>query len=111
MEAKVISGVPNTGARAWRVLKAYEKAPSSVLISAAREEDLSLWLNAFNSLSGLLEKLPPLDALWGGDRSLRARAMRALYSPEPGKNYFHVASPEVLAEPLMNGLCGARILL
>ncbi|HBA61867.1 MAG TPA: hypothetical protein DCZ92_13855 [Elusimicrobia bacterium] len=104
MEAKVISGAPNIGARAWRVLTGYAAAPSHLLVCAAREEELSAWLNAFNSLSGLIPKLPPFEVcLWGGDRSLRAKAMRALYAPQPGRYYFHVASPEAAAQPMMDG--------
>jgi len=101
---KVITGVPNISAKAWFALKAYEKAPSNMLIAASGDDALSSWLHAFNSLSGLLGGLPPfVVCLWGGDSSEKARAMRALYSPEPGKNYIHVASPEAMAEPLMAG--------
>lgn len=104
MTAKVIKGIPNISAKAWFALKAYEKAPSGMLVAASGEDLLSSWLHAFNSLSGLLPGLPPFEVcLWGGDSSEKARAMRALYSPEPGKNYIHVASPEALAEPLMAG--------
>ncbi|MCX5791970.1 MAG: helicase-related protein [Elusimicrobia bacterium] len=103
MPAKVITGVPNISAKAWFALKAYERAPSDVLIAASGGDALSSWLHAFNSLAGLL-KLPPFTVcLWGADSSERARAMRALYSPEPGKFYLHVAAPEALAEPLMAG--------
>ena len=104
MTAKVIKGTPNISAKAWFALKAYEKAPSGMLVAASGEDVLSSWLHAFNSLSSLLPGLPPFEVcLWGGDSSEKARAMRALYSPEPGKNYIHVASPEALAEPLMAG--------
>jgi len=104
MTAKVIKGIPNISAKAWFALKAYEKAPSGMLVAASGEDVLSSWLHAFNSLSSLLAGLPPFEVcLWGGDSSEKARAMRALYSPEPGKNYIHVASPEALAEPLMAG--------
>ncbi|OGR42542.1 MAG: hypothetical protein A2X35_12045 [Elusimicrobia bacterium GWA2_61_42] len=104
MAVKVIRGVPNISAKAWFALKAYEKAPSNMLVAASGEEALSSWLHAFNSLSGLLPGLPPFTAcLWGADSSGRARAMRALYSPEPGHNYIHLATPEALAEPLMAG--------
>jgi len=104
MAVKFIKGVPNISAKAWFVLKAYEKAPSDILVAASGDEALSSWLHAFNSLPDLLGALPPFTVcLWGGDRSERARAMRALYSPEPGKKYIHVASPEALAEPLMAG--------
>ncbi len=104
MIAKAVKGTPNISAKAWFALKAYEKAPSGMLVAASGEDILSSWLHAFNSLSSLLAGLPPFEVcLWGGDRSEKARAMRALYSPEPGKNYIHVASPEALAEPLMAG--------
>ena len=104
MIAKVIKGTPNISAKAWFALKAYERAPSNMIVAASGDETLSSWLHAFNSLSGLLAGLPPFEVcLWGGDSSEKARAMRALYSPEPGKNYIHVASPEALAEPLMAG--------
>jgi transcription-repair coupling factor (superfamily II helicase) len=73
-------------------------------VAASGEEALSAWLHAFNSLSGLIAGLPPFEVcLWGADSSEKARAMRALYSPEAGKNYIHVASPGALAEPLMAG--------
>jgi transcription-repair coupling factor (superfamily II helicase) len=104
MTVKVIKGAPNVSAKAWFALKAYEKAPSNLLVAAAGEEALVSWQHAFNSLSGLLKGLAPFEVcLWGGDSSERARAMRALYSPQPGKNYIHVAAPEALAEPLMAG--------
>jgi len=104
MTAKVIKGTPNLSAKAWFALKAYEKAPSNMLVAASGDDALASWLHAFNSLAGLLAGLPPFEVcLWGGDSSEKARAMRALYSPEPGKNYVHVASPEALLEPLMAG--------
>jgi len=104
MTVKVIKGTPNISAKAWFALKAYEKVPSNMLVAASGEDVLSSWLHAFNSLSSLLAGLPPFEVcLWGGDSSEKARAMRALYSPEPGKNYIHVASPEALSEPLMAG--------
>jgi transcription-repair coupling factor (superfamily II helicase) len=104
MIAKVIKGTPNISAKAWFALRAYEKAPSDMIVAASGDDALSSWLHAFNSLAGLLGKLPPFEVcLWGGDSSEKARAMRALYSPEPGKKYIHVASPEALAEPLMAG--------
>ena len=104
MDVKVIKGVPNISARAWFALRAYAAAPSNMLVATAGEETLSAWLHAFNSLSGLIKGLPPFEVcLWGADSSERARAMRALYSPEDGKRYIHVASPEALAEPLMAG--------
>ncbi|MDD5209691.1 MAG: DEAD/DEAH box helicase [Elusimicrobiales bacterium] len=104
MNAKVIKGTPNISAKAWFALKAYEKAPSNMLVGASGDAALASWLHAFNSLSGLLPGLPPFEVcLWGGDSSEKARAMRALYAPAPGKNYIHVASPEALAEPLMAG--------
>ncbi len=104
MDVKVIKGTPNISARAWYALRAYAASPSNILVAAAGEETLPAWLHAFNSLSGLIKGLPPFEVcLWGADRSERARAMRALYSPEPGKKYLHVASPEALAEPLMAG--------
>ncbi len=104
MDVKVIKGVPNISAKAWFALKAYEKAPSNILVAASGEDALDSWLHAFNSLSGLIKELPPFTVcLWGGDSSEKAKAMRALYSPEPGRNYVHVASPEALAEPLMAG--------
>ena len=104
MTVKVIKGTPNISAKAWFALKAYEKAPSNMLVAASGDDALSSWTHAFNSLAGLLEGLAPFEVcLWGGDSSEKARAMRALYSPEPGKNYIHVASPEALAEPLMAG--------
>ena len=101
MDVKLIRGAPNISARAWFALKIYEKAPSNMLVVVAREEELSSWLNAVNSLAALLPRLPPFEVcLWGGDRALRARAMGALYAPQPGKNYFHLASPGAAAEPL-----------
>ncbi len=104
MAVKFIKGAPNISAKAWFALKAYEAAPSSMLVAASGEEALTSWLHAFNSLSGLLKGLPPFEVcLWGGDTSERARAMRALYAPEPGKNYIHAASPEAITEPLMPG--------
>ncbi len=104
MAVKFIRGVPNISAKAWFALRAYAEAPSSVLVAAASDADLPTWLNAFNSLSGLLKDLPPFEVcLWGADASLRARAMRALYSPAPGFRYLHVAGSEVLAEPIMAG--------
>jgi len=104
MTPKVIKGTPNISAKAWFALKAYEKAPSNMLVAAAADDALSSWLHALNSLSGLLGASPGFEVcLWGGDSSERARAMRALYSPEPGRNYIHVASPEAIAEPLMAG--------
>ncbi|MDP2865464.1 MAG: DEAD/DEAH box helicase [Elusimicrobiota bacterium] len=104
MIAKVIKGTPNISAKAWFALKAYEKAPSNMIVAASGDDTLSSWLHAFNSLSGLLPGLPPFEVcLWGGDSSEKARAMRSLFSPESGKNYIHVASPEALAEPLMAG--------
>ncbi len=104
MTCKVIKGTPNISAKAWFALKAYEKAPSNMMVAASGDDALSSWLHALNSLSGLLAGLPAFEVcLWGGDSSEKARAMRALYSPEPGKNYIHVASPEALAEPLMAG--------
>ncbi len=104
MAVKVIKGVPNISAKAWFALKAYEKAPSNILVAASADDALSSWLHAFNSLSSLLKGLPLFEVcLWGGDSSEKARAMRALYSPEPGKYYIHAASPEALAEPLMAG--------
>ena len=104
MDVKAVRGVPNISARAWFALRAYAAAPSNMLVAASGEEALSAWLHAFNSLSGLIKGLPPFEVcLWGADSSERARAMRALYSPEAGKNYVHVASPEALAEPLMAG--------
>ena len=104
MTVKVIKGAPNLSAKAWFALKACERAPSNMLVAAAGEDVLVSWQHAFNSLSGLIKDLPPFEVcLWGADSSERARAMRALYSPEPGKNYIHVASPQALAEPLMAG--------
>jgi len=104
MTVKVVKGAPNVSAKAWFALKAYEKAPSNMLVAASGEDALVSWLHAFRSLSGLLKDLPPFEVcLWGGDNSERARAMRALYSPAPGVNYIHVASPEAMAEPLMAG--------
>ncbi|HNW44649.1 MAG TPA: CarD family transcriptional regulator [Elusimicrobiales bacterium] len=104
MPAKFVTGVPNISAKAWFALKAYEKAPSNLLIAAAGDEALSSWKHAFNSLSRLLPALPLFEVcLWGVDSSERARAMRALYAPEPGKNYLYVASPAALPEPLMAG--------
>jgi len=101
MAVKIIKGAPNISARAWFVLKAYHEAPSSLLVVVSREEDLASWLDAFNSLSGLLPQLPPFEVcLWGADRGLRAKAMSALYTPRDGKHYFHLASPEAIAEPL-----------
>ena len=102
MVTKAVKGAPNISAKAWFALKAFEKAPSHLLVGAAGEEALSSWLHAFNSLAGLLPGLPPFEVcLWGGDLSERAKAMRALYSPLPGRFYFHVATPEALAEALM----------
>ncbi len=102
MIAKVVKGAPNISAKAWFALDAYRKGPSHVLIAAASEEALSSWQHASNSLAGLIPGLPPFEVcLWGGDLSERARSMRALYSPEPGRCYFHVASPEALCEALM----------
>lgn len=104
MDVMAVRGVPNISARAWFALRAYAVSPSNMLVAAAGEETLSAWLHAFNSLSTLLPGLPPFEVcLWGADSSERARAMRALYSPEAGKNYIHVAAPEALAEPLMAG--------
>ena len=102
MGTTVVKGASNISAKAWFALKAFESAPSSLLVGAAGEEALSSWLHAFNSLAGLLPGLPPFEVcLWGGDLSERAKAMRALYSPQPGRYYFHVASPEALGEALM----------
>ncbi|MCM2266426.1 MAG: hypothetical protein NDI60_01480, partial [Elusimicrobiales bacterium] len=102
MEPKSVRGTPNISAKAWFALKAYEAAPSCLLVGAAGEDQLSGWLHAFNSLSGLLKDLPPFEVcLWGGDLSERAKAMRALYSPAPGRHYVHIASPEALVEALM----------
>ncbi len=102
MIAKAVKGAPNISAKAWFALKAYERAPSHLLVAAAGEEALSSWQHAFNSLAGLLKGLPSFEiCLWGGDLSERARAMRALYSPEPGRFYFHVATPEAFSEALM----------
>ncbi|MBI5743651.1 MAG: DEAD/DEAH box helicase [Elusimicrobia bacterium] len=99
-----VKGTPNISAKAWFALKAYSGAPSCLLVAASGEETLSSWQHAFKSLAGLMKGLPPFEVcLWGGDRSERARAMRALYSPEPGRNYIHVASPEALSEPLVDG--------
>jgi transcription-repair coupling factor (superfamily II helicase) len=104
MDVKPVKGAPNISARAWFALKAYERAPSAMLVAAAGEEELSSWLNAFNSLSGLLPGLPPFEVcLWGGDTSGKARGMRALYSPDPERRYIHVAAPEALAAPVMAG--------
>ena len=98
-----VKGVPNISAKVWSALKAYEAAPSDMLAVTASDADLSLWVNAVNSLSPLV-KLPPFElCVWGGDVALRARAMRALYAPERGKRYFHLASPEALTEPLPEG--------
>ncbi len=102
MLPKAVKGVPNVSAKAWFALKEYERAPGLVLVAAASEDALPQWQHAFKSLAGLLPGLPPFEVcLWGGDLSERARAMRALYAPEPGRNYFHVASPEACAEALM----------
>ncbi|MDD2806668.1 MAG: CarD family transcriptional regulator [Elusimicrobiales bacterium] len=102
MGVRVIKGVPNLSARAWYALKAYEGAPSNLMVGASGEDVLPSWLHAFNSLASLLPGLPSFEVcLWSGDLSERAKAMRALYSPEPGRNYIHVASPEALAEALM----------
>jgi len=102
MLAKAVKGVPNISAKAWFALKQYEREPGHLLVAAAGEDALSSWQHAFNSLAGLLPGLPRFEVcLWGGDLSERAKSMRALYSPEPGRNYIHVASPEAVAEALM----------
>ena len=102
MGVREIKGAPNLSARAWYALKAYEGAPCNLLVGASGEEALPSWLHALNSLASLLPGLPPFEVcLWSGDLSERAKAMRALYSPEPGRNYIHVASPEALSEALM----------
>ncbi len=102
MKIRTIKGAPNTGAKAWFALKEYARAPGHMLVAAASEEALDAWQHAFNSLSSLA-KVPPFKVcLWGGDTSEKARAMKALYSPEPGMNYLHVASPEALRETVMD---------
>ena len=102
MLAKAVKGAPNISAKAWFALRQYERAPSHLLVAAAGEEALSSWQHAFKSLSGLITGLPPFEiCLWGGDLSERAKAMRALYSPEPGRFYFHIATPEAFSEALM----------
>ncbi len=102
MKAGTIKGAPNISAKVWCMLMSYRAAPCHMLAAAADEEALDSWRNAFNSLSSLLRGLPPLEVrLWGGDLSERARAMRALYSPEPGLYYLHIASPEALCGTLM----------
>ena len=104
MIAKAVKGVPNISAKAWFALKEYERAPSHLLVAAAGDDVLSSWQHAFNSLAGLLPGLPPFEVcLWGGDLSERAKAMRALYSPEQGRFYFHIATPEAFSEALMAG--------
>ena len=98
-----VKGVPNISARAWFALKKYAASPSHVLAVASNEADLASWTNALNSLAPLA-KAPPFElCVWGGDTALKARAMRAVYSPEPGKLCFHLATPETLAEPLPEG--------
>ncbi|MGD9642037.1 MAG: DEAD/DEAH box helicase [Elusimicrobiales bacterium] len=102
MLAKAVKGVPNISAKAWFALKEYEREPGHLLVAAAGDDALSSWQHAFNSLAGLLPGLPPFQVcLWGGDLSERSKSMRALYSPEAGVNYVHIASPEALAEALM----------
>jgi len=102
MIAKAVKGAPNISAKAWFALRKYQQAPSHMLVAAAGDEALSSWQHAFNSLAGLLPGLPAFEVcLWGGDLSERAKAMRALYSPEPGRFYLHVATPEAFAEALM----------
>ncbi|HCC46594.1 MAG TPA: hypothetical protein DEQ38_00510 [Elusimicrobia bacterium] len=102
MIAKAVKGAPNISAKVWFALKEYERAPSHLLLAAAGDEVLPSWQHAFNSLAGLLPGLPPFEiCLWGGDLGERARAMRALYSPEPGRNYIHIAAPEALTQALM----------
>lgn len=102
MSLKAVKGAPNISARAWFALKEYERAPGHLLVAAASEDALGAWQHAFTSLAGLLPGLPPFEVcLWGGDLSERAKAMKALYAPEPGRRYFHVASPEACAEALM----------
>jgi transcription-repair coupling factor (superfamily II helicase) len=104
MAVTAVKGAPNISAKAWFALKRYERAPGHLLVAAASEDALSSWQHAFTSLAGLLKGLPPFEiCLWGGDLSERAKAMRALYSPEPGRFYFHVASPEAFSEALMAG--------
>jgi transcription-repair coupling factor (superfamily II helicase) len=102
MDVKPVKGTPNLSAKAWFVLKHYQAAPSAVLVAAAREDELASWLNAFDSLAGLLPGLPPFEVcLWGGDTSEKARAMRALFAPDPARRYIHVAAPEALSERVM----------
>ena len=102
MRARAVKGAPNISAKAWFALKLYASAPGPLMVAAASDADLESWLHAFNSLAGLLKTPPFKVCLWGGDSSEKARAMRALYSPEPGMNYIHVASPEALRETVMD---------
>jgi len=102
MSEKSVRGTPNISAKAWFALGEYARAPGHLLVGAAGEQDLDTWQHAFKSLAGLVPGLPAFEVcLWGGDLSERARAMRALYSPEAGLNYVHIASPEALSEALM----------
>jgi len=102
MSEKFVRGTPNISAKAWFALGEYARAPGQLLVGAAGEQDLDTWQHAFKSLAGLVPGLPPfVVCLWGADLSERARAMRALYSPEAGLNYVHIASPEALSEALM----------
>ncbi|HAF95418.1 MAG: hypothetical protein A2X34_00935 [Elusimicrobia bacterium GWC2_51_8] len=101
MDFTVVKGAPNTGARAWFLLKEMQKEPSCVFLLTSSEE-LEPYSNALASLSRFAGKLPDFETvLWSQSPEVKARALKTIYGGACAtKKIIFISSVEAFGEKL-----------
>lgn len=94
-------GAPNLSARAMYLLKELERKKGDILLLVKEEETFADFANAFSSLKEPAAGKKFELLFWGSDHSLRAQALKFLYSKPADTSLVLIATPEAFAGKIM----------